>query len=98
MLSEFRLSEQEIEQMIWNLSTGQIGLQDIPSSLLAFYAVAFDHGRESRESEIFKLQEDLNRYYRAACNGGFGKYLKTQGKTFSERRALMEVSKSEVAA
>ena len=55
-----------VERILWRLVAAEIGLHEIPSWLLAWYTVAYEQGRESRESEIRFLNSECDRLWRAA--------------------------------
>jgi hypothetical protein len=81
-----------LEQLIY----GAISLSQLPVPLASFYYL----GEATHIPEVLELrtklaqaEADSERYYRAACRGGFGTpIIKPQGKTFRELEALRRVA------
>jgi hypothetical protein len=67
---------------------GLLDLDQLPRPVAALIFFGEALGRNSRQHEIDQLEADCDRYYRAACNGGFSSPLRSQGRTFAELEAL----------
>lgn len=69
--------------------SGALPIHETPQLVQRVYWWGFWAGHESRESEITQALHERDIYYRAACEGGFGrKRIKTQGKSFNELEQL----------
>jgi hypothetical protein len=67
---------------------GLLGLDQLPRSVAALVFYGEVLGRAGRQPEVDQLNADCDRYYRAACSGGFSAPLRTQGRTFAELQEL----------
>lgn len=70
---EIRVSDraaQFIENLAVDLCLGRVELRQLPSSLLAFYTVAYQHGRSSRDEYLSRLERDCDRLHFLAFNRG----------------------------
>ncbi len=86
----------KVSLMLEHLIHGSVGLQQLPVPLASFYYL----GEATHIPEVLELrtkltqaEADRERYYRAACRGGFGTpIIKPQGKTFQELETLRRVA------
>lgn len=67
---------------------GLLSFDRLPLAVQALVFYGETLGRAGRQAEIEQLNADADRYYRAACNGGFSAPLRTQGRTFAELEEL----------
>jgi len=49
-----------------DLATGDLGIWDLPPSMVEFYYVAYFAGRDSLTPELTQAQREADRYYRVA--------------------------------
>jgi hypothetical protein len=59
-----------------------IQLHQIPTSVASLYYLGESFGRQSMLRKISQTTADRDRYYRAACNGGFSSPLKPHGLNY----------------
>lgn len=85
-----------ISLMFEQLINRKINLSELPPPLASFYYL----GEATLIPEVLTLRNNLvqaeadrERYYRAACRGGFGTpVIKPQGKTFQELETLRRIA------
>jgi hypothetical protein len=68
-----------------DLAIGQLGLWDLPVSMVEFYYVAYFAGRDSLGSELTRARRDADRYYGLAFNPPPA--INHSAKTFAELEA-----------
>jgi hypothetical protein len=79
------VAETWITERASELATGQLGLWELPPSLVEFYYVAFFAGRDSQASELAQARRDADRYYGLAFNPPPA--INHSAKTFAELEA-----------
>jgi hypothetical protein len=60
------VAESWITERAHELATGQLGLWDLPPSLVEFFYVAFFAGRDSLIPDLTRAQRDADRFYQSA--------------------------------
>lgn len=62
--------EDQLDRILWQLITGDIELHQLTPALAAWWTLAHESGRQSRQAEIDRLEHTADRLFAAAARGG----------------------------
>ena len=60
--------ENQLDKILWRLILGEVELHELTPALAAWWTLAHESGRASRQAEVDRLNSEADRYYRAAYN------------------------------
>ena len=55
-----------LDRILWQLILGEVELHELTPALAAWWTLAHESGRQSRQAEIDHANSEADRYYRAA--------------------------------
>lgn len=73
-----------LEEVTDGLLRDTVQLWELPSSVAGIYYLGESSARRILEPQLVQAEADRDRYYLAACRGGFQSQTKPQGLTFAE--------------
>lgn len=73
-----------LDRILDGLLDDSVQLWELPVPVSSLFYLGESCARRDMERELAKALHDRDRYYRAACDGGFSRYLKPQGRTYWE--------------
>lgn len=75
---------QYLEDVTDKLLRDEVQLWELPSAVSGLYFLGESSARGVLMPQLLQAESDRDRYYRAACRGGFNAPLKPQGLTFAQ--------------
>lgn len=75
---------QYLESVTDKLLRDEVQLWELPSAVSGLYYLGESSARGVLMPQLIQAEADRDRYYRAACLGGFQAPLKPQGLTFAQ--------------
>jgi hypothetical protein len=73
-----------LEHVLDGLLADTVQLWEIPVAVSSLFYLGESCARRDIEHDLAVALHDRDRYYRAACDGGFSRYLKRPGRTHWE--------------
>jgi len=73
-----------LERVLNELLADSLQLWELPAAVASLYYLGESCARRVMEPQLAKALHDRDRYYRAACDGGFSRHVKPQGRTYWE--------------
>ena len=83
--------ETRLDRILWQVILGDVELYQLTPALAAWWTLAHETGRVSRQAEIDRLNSENDRLYRAAYNSRTPILI---GPTFAE----LEITRAEIYA
>lgn len=71
-----------LDDVLERLLTNSVQLWELPTSVTSIYYLGESCAYQVMNVQLANVQAERDRYYRAACAGGFTTYLKPQGLTY----------------
>ncbi len=73
-----------LEHVLDGLLAGTLQLWQLPACVSALFYLGDAYARLDMEHDLASALHDRDRYYRAACDGGFSQYLELNGRPYWE--------------